>query len=298
MVEKINSPEIPSVKREVHGLHNSEMIVSPQQAKGGVGLRLGTKDGPVFGIYSTDELPRDAYGYRVFDGTRIGPGTPFLLVAYPRDLSSGAHAGFEELEIGKGVTLGRRERLTEKNFPNSPIHSSEYVSKSHAGIKVKGDRSIIVTDHSLNGTEVDVAAKVDEGPVGPWESLAQWPEAPKAAPGEFIDSTPWSASVALPEAVPNNIEVVGTQVDETAARAALLDRMTQGLTEGDKKVLTWIAFEAKEKRDAQRSDDGERSRSCSQQIGVLLNRAQNKEKVEGVMRQYASVMHGGDNVAF
>lgn len=223
MVEKINSSEKPSVEREVHRLHNSEMTVSPQQAKGGVGLRLGTKDGPVFGIYSTDELPRDAYGYRVFDGTQIGPGVPFLLVAYPRHPSSGAHAGFEELEIGKGVTLGRRERLTEKNLPNSPIHSSEYVSRLHAGIKVKEDYSIVVTDHSLNGTEVDVAVKVDKGPANPWEILAKWPEAPKAAPGEFIDSTPWSDPRPV-DASPS--EVLAASSSQEDMRIARLRRLS------------------------------------------------------------------------
>lgn len=296
MVEKINSSEKPSVEREVHRLHNSEMTVSPQQAKGGVKLVLGGEDGPTFRIFHVDGLPKDDKGNPLLGDVGINPNRSFVLVD---DSSSPSEdgTGIKGLKPGEGITLGRRGPLVEERFPNSNVRDDERVSRSHLDILAGKDGGIVIVDHSTNGTEVDVAVKVDKGPANSWESLAKWPEAPKAAPVEFIDSTPWSASVALPEAVPK-AEIVGARVDETAARAALLDQMTQGLTEYDKEVLAWIAFEAKEKRDAQLSGDGERSRSCSQQIGALLNRAQNKERVEGVMRQYASVMYGSDNVAF
>ncbi|MDO4781193.1 MAG: FHA domain-containing protein [Candidatus Saccharibacteria bacterium] len=272
------------------------MIVSSQQAEEGVKLVLGGEDGSIFRVCPVKMLPKDSEGYPLLGNVRINPNRLFVLLDDSSNPSEDG-TGIKGLKVGEGITLGRQGPLVEERFPNSSIREDKGVSRSHLDILVGEDGSISIVDHSTNGTWVDVVAKVDEGPANPWESLAQWPEAPKAAPGEFIDSTPWSASVALSEAPPKN-EVVGTQVYEAAASGASLDEMTEGLTENDKNVLARIAFEAREKREAQQSGDGERSRSCSRQIGALLNGAQNKKRVNDVMRRYASVVYGNDNVAF
>lgn len=220
-IKNIDRNNYSSPGREVYALHSSEMYIPRSHIEQGVELRLGGEETSSLLVYPVDRLPVDAGGYPMLGGLSISHAIEFVLIDPSIEPSEG-NVGLKGLRRGEEVAIGRDSDLMRTRFSGSALLRSPEVSRQHLDIRVDDNGSVIVTDHSTNGTELAVLKDIKESDEMTWDDLAPHtdePEPKAAGVPEFIDKTPWSKEESSP--------IVEEQQDPYEVRLRLLSAKPQ-----------------------------------------------------------------------